>query len=306
MDVLIVTGISIYLVILIFAILHDTNINLFDAIIKEIQFLFSRGMLIIILFILVGIGFYLFKSPKKTFQDFGLNFSTEIIGVLITVTIIDRLIEIKKIRDNLPKTLACHEDVVFLINYVNKFWEKVYISSVSEVQIGSVDKLYDKNNFQLVFKLLDLESIIPDRYPNQKWSVAFSETHLEIARYCDKILTRNNSILEPEAYRLINSFASNRLAKKFQHLPKICETLSEIGSISYSPVLSRIYDVNSKEFNEYLFLIQELNKFNEKKYMLLLKYGDITSPIEVNINTIGITPPSVISKEKILKKSNKN
>ena len=48
----------------------------------------------------------------EEFKDFGLNFFTEILGVVITVFVIERFIQKKEDKRNLPQKLAAYEDVL--------------------------------------------------------------------------------------------------------------------------------------------------------------------------------------------------
>ncbi len=54
--------------------------------------------------------------------DFGLNFFTEVLGVVITVLIVDRIAQKREEEKTLPQKLAVYEDVRLLVSRYLSFW----------------------------------------------------------------------------------------------------------------------------------------------------------------------------------------
>lgn len=71
---------------------------------KSLSLLKEWGTIILILSLCLLLGLFCWLKTEE-FKDFGLNFFTEILGVVITVFVIERFIQKKKIKGIFHKNL---------------------------------------------------------------------------------------------------------------------------------------------------------------------------------------------------------
>lgn len=169
---------------------------------------------------LILLGIFLWLCSEKT-EEFGLNFTTEIIGVGITIIIIDRLIKKREERKNIPHKLAAYEDVrMYTTRYIS-FWVDCYIQSVPEELPESIDSFFSNEVFEKIFTYLNLDSE-PNVFPKRKWWDWIVENAKEFNINGEKILNRHPN-LDPLVFRLIHQVSDgslNNLLMRFTDLRK--------------------------------------------------------------------------------------
>ncbi len=98
---------------------------------KSLSLLKEWGTIILILSLCLLLGLFCWLKTEE-FKDFGLNFFTEILGVVITVFVIERFIQKKEDKRNLPQKLAAYEDVRLYTSRYISFWTETYRRRVNQ------------------------------------------------------------------------------------------------------------------------------------------------------------------------------
>ncbi|MCE2963492.1 MAG: hypothetical protein ACK5UE_06680 [Chitinophagales bacterium] len=77
-------------------------------------------------------------------EQFGLNFFTEMLGVAVTVFVIDRLIQNREETRSIPQKLAAYEDVWLYTSRYISFWTSVYRESVPEEEPQTFEAFFPR------------------------------------------------------------------------------------------------------------------------------------------------------------------
>lgn len=110
----------------------------------------------LIIIFLIFIGYFLF-TIKET-EDFGLNFLTEMIGVAITILILDRLLKYKERKKNEPIRIIQYSEIsLFLHRYIG-LWHQLYINSVPNKEAKNIEDFLSKTEFDKIFTNAYLDS----------------------------------------------------------------------------------------------------------------------------------------------------
>ena len=157
-------------------------------------------ILSLVVLILIGLVCWLFL--KKT-EEFGLNFFTEMLGVAITVFIVDRLIKKRDETRNVPQKLAAYEDVRLYVSRYISFWTDTYRQSVPDEKPNTIYDFFTQDTISKIFKHLDLDSEVNIK-PRRKWGDWLSEKLKEFKDKGDKILDRYSNVLEPEIFKYVH------------------------------------------------------------------------------------------------------
>lgn len=115
--------------------------------------LLSNKKLIIVFIVLLIIGIILLKFVP----DFGLNFLTEVIGIIITVTIIDQIIKSNEAKSKEPIRLMAYEEVRLPIHRLLNLWNHLYTGSTGKTR--NLDFIPNTSEFDDLFLNLNLDAI---------------------------------------------------------------------------------------------------------------------------------------------------
>lgn len=121
-----------------------------------------RIWLYVSLFILLLFSIFLWKySP---YQDFGLNFLTEILGIIITVFLIEKIVEKNREKEMKPITLSGYTDIRLFVNRYISLFQEFYRNSVNEEEPSTLEKFLTEENFNKIWENLDM-NCRPSVYP---------------------------------------------------------------------------------------------------------------------------------------------
>jgi hypothetical protein len=159
------------------------------------------------------IGLISWTGSTKT-ENFGLNFFTEILGVSITVLIIDRLMQKREEARSIPQKLAAYEDVrLYTSRYIN-FWTSAYRDSVPDEEPETIVSFFSDEGMTKIFKYLYLDSE-PNVTPSRSWWEWINQNAKEFKDNGNKILDRYSYNLDPIAFghmhQLTESLFNNML-----------------------------------------------------------------------------------------------
>jgi len=186
----------------------------------KIKYLVNREWRIIIIIgtlILIGLAFW--QLSTKT-AEFGLNFFTEMLGVLVTVLIIDKIILIRENQRLIPLKMAVYEDVrLFTSRYIG-FWTTTYRESVPENDPKDLAEFFSEKGISKIFLFLNMDSE-PNVSPPIKWWDWMVHNAKEFKEKGDKILERHAHILEPEVYAKIHHITECDFTTLLNNIPLI-------------------------------------------------------------------------------------
>lgn len=164
-----------------------------------------KYLLLIILSLFLVLGLVLWLDADGSLRDFGLNFFTEILGVVITVFIIDRLSQIREDERLKPLKLAEFEDAKNLFNRFISFWYVTYSRSVPEEYPETFDEFLSDNGIGKIFNYLNVDSR-PSQNDSLSWVQWIQNNHEEWLEISNRFLERHSANADPELYKLIHAF----------------------------------------------------------------------------------------------------
>ena len=155
----------------------------------------------IILFSSLILAFYLWKNNSFTedINNFGLNLFTEILGIFITVLVIEKIITIKKEKDDRLIKAACYREIQMFLSRYFGLWFLAYHSSVPGENPKTIEEFYTLDNMSKIEKNLDLDSLV-ENYPPICWWDYFKANIEDLKQRVELVLLRYSNYLEPEIY----------------------------------------------------------------------------------------------------------
>lgn len=155
----------------------------------------------------------LYYNPMKNFwENFFLNFSTELLGIIITVVIIERLLAHQRYIEQLPIKKAMYRDIQLLMSNLISLWESAYRASVKEKDPNSIEELFSQETFSKIGSSLDLTKNA-NTAPPSNW-LYYIATHKKFFyRHANSILDRYMIYLEPQLCNDFSDFINNFLFK---------------------------------------------------------------------------------------------
>jgi hypothetical protein len=260
----------------------------------------NEKLLILVVIVLIIIGLILWLLVKKT-KDFGLNFTTEILGAVITVFILDRLIKKREEDKNIPLKIAIYEDIrLYTTRYIG-FWIETYLLSVPEDPPKDISDFFSKIGMPKILSYLHLDSE-PNVTPSQKWWDWIVHNAKEFKVNGEKILDRYSGFLDPEIFGHLHRLTESHFNGCLIMIPAIRQSdniyktprVKVLGNYSIEPM--------EDDFKAILGLVNWCeNSYNDllKHKIDLLKvgaYDDYANRERIK------KPPKCMIPEDILKK----
>jgi hypothetical protein len=176
-------------------------------------------LILAIILILLGIGVGTWKYSSNL-EEFGLNFFTEMLGVLVTVLIVDKVIQYREKNRMIPQKISVYNDVRLFVSRYMSFWIDCYRLSVPEKKPETVEDFFSEKGMPKIWDCLDLDSKA-NVTPPQTWWTWIPQNAKEFKESGDKILDRHAHILEPEVYSHVHKITESGLLKTLQMIPFI-------------------------------------------------------------------------------------
>ena len=236
--------------------------------------------LIIIISILIVIGAIFWFSSDNT-EDFGLNFLTEMLGVLVTVLIVDKVIQIRDKNRLLPQKMVVYEDIRLFVTRYIMFWTEAFHQSVPEPDPNNLQDFFSNNGMPKILEYLHLNGE-PNVTPPRKWSSWLVENAREFEESGDKILDRHAHMLEPEVYASIHQLTESSFNKTILMIPNIMNVdrlhsfprVNVFGSYSIPTeeedfkAILYLHDWCEKQFESYKIIKPSINRVIQYKPIL--------------------------------------
>ena len=169
----------------------------------------KRYLLLVILLFLVIIGSVLWGTNFLNLEDFGLNFMTEILGVLITIYVIDKLIKKERAQYKIPFTIAEYNNAVDIVNDFLKLWTRAYYVSVPFPYPKGYMNFLSPNGLEQVYYYLDVTKTHHNLI-KYTWIDELNQRIKYTYEDCDKFLNIYSSVGNPELYESITNFKQSK------------------------------------------------------------------------------------------------
>jgi hypothetical protein len=250
---------------------------------------------VLALFLALGLGLWL-KSDNDL-KDFGLNFFTEILGVVITVTIIDNLAQIREYQRMKPVKLAEFEDAKNIFNRFISFWYGTFSRSVPEEYPLTFEEFLSDSGIGKIFDHLNMESK-PSQNISLSWAEWIQKNHGEWLEICNRYLERHAANADPELYRLIHAFVESPMMKSIPMMNAYSRNRQgdEAGkALALSAFLRKPKQADYEVLTNMNRCLKQLNK----KYYQEVANDNITNykPIQLESRRVDCAVPKVEQEE---------
>jgi len=138
----------------------------------------------------------------------GLNFFTEILGVIVTVFLVDLIIQKREQQRILPLKISAYEDVRTYIGLIVSFWVKTFREVVHEDDPETLQDFFSENGMLKVLNNLNINSEA-NVIPPTKWNKWIVFKNKDFKEKGEKILERHITVLDPIAYRYIHNIVNS-------------------------------------------------------------------------------------------------
>ncbi|MBT1697896.1 hypothetical protein KK083_13470 [Fulvivirgaceae bacterium PWU4] len=175
------------------------------------------------------ISFFVWRYGNGGLSDFGLNFFTEILGVFVTVLIIDYLVEQREKRKLIPVRLAIYHDAQrFFIRFYS-FWVEAYRISVPDKAPPTIERFFSDEGIGKVFHNLWLDSQ-PNVTPPRDWWTWIGQHREELTEKGHKFLERHVIYADPILYKAIHAFCEGTFMTTLPLMNSIRQSDAQFGS----------------------------------------------------------------------------
>lgn len=234
---------------------------------KSLSLLKEWGTIILILSLCLLLGLFCWLKTEE-FKDFGLNFFTEILGVVITVFVIERFIQKKEDKRNLPQKLAAYEDVRLYTSRYISFWTETYRCSVPETEPNTLEKFFSENGMTKILSYLYMDSS-PNVIPQMSWWDWMLENAKEFKENGEKILDRYSYNLDPIVFGCIHQLAESPFYSCILMLPSIRKSDTQYNTPRVKVLGSYTITPPQEDYDAILKLVRWCNE----TYNMLKKYN---------------------------------
>ncbi|MBO3333424.1 hypothetical protein [Clostridium perfringens] len=190
----------------------------------------NKVYLIIIIFTLIALIVWRSDSNCGTLSDFGLNLFTELIGILITIGIVENIVKKQNKKNMLPAKAAMYREIQLFLSRLIGFWGEVYHNSVPGENPNTVTQLFSKESFENMGRYLNLNSNA-NVIPPTTWEQWFSSEGEDLYERGQKIMNRYYSNMDPEIFRYIHFLVDDS---------HFISTMKSISLIKSTDILTKV------------------------------------------------------------------
>jgi hypothetical protein len=257
----------------------------------------QKKLLYISLALFAVVALYLWNpiAKSESISDFGLNAFTELIGIIVTVLIVDRIIKRQNEVTLLPVKVSMYRDIQLLLSRLVSFWGDIYYLSVPEGEHLSVEQLFSEECFDKILMYLSLDKE-PNVYPKTKWWNWIPVQGKDFRQRGEEILERYSTFLEPEIFRLIH------LLVKDSYFISGMAKIEDLRNYDISNGVPRPHNLGAYYFieNEALGAVIELYRWCEKNYLILSNKGYKVYKVALgHPNQPKNPPPSMLTTQEL-------
>lgn len=213
---------------------------------------------VLLIGVLATVFFYAWKFGKGEWHEFGLNAFTEVIGIGITVFLVDQLLKNQERRRRRPLEIAAFHDVRNFVDGLATFWMNVYNwSGKDEVapppQPPSMGEFLTLPYFEKIRRRLNLDAEACV-FPKRTWWTYLPQAENQYRQLGEKILERHGAALDPYVYQLVhkvlNGFLDSNLGLNM--LP----VLKEAGGFGDNDIWDKLPEHQRHRLGRYWIVLE--------------------------------------------------
>lgn len=167
----------------------------------------ENAVLVVILLAIALVCALVWAFGSAAASSFGLNALTETLGILVTVLLVDHLIQRQSERRALPQRAAAYEDTRLFLARMIGLWTDAYSDSAIGPAPRTISDLFSGEAFDDILTHLNIDGQA-NVVPRRQWFEWFPERLTELRKQGECILERHNSILAPEAYSWVHQLST--------------------------------------------------------------------------------------------------
>lgn len=159
------------------------------------------------LFCFIGLFLWIFFG-EKGLGGFGLNFFTEMLGVVITVLLIDYILKSRRTKEKIPKRIAAYRDISIYVNRYHQLWVDLYHNTVPDPTPSTIEEFFTNEVFRKIMEQLDLNSQY-NIFPPMTWWKYMPYKANELHQLGNKILNRYSDFLQPDIFWAVHQLTES-------------------------------------------------------------------------------------------------
>lgn len=237
-------------------------------------------ILYITLLIILGIYFWVISD---SLEDFGLNFTTEMIGVAITILIVDRLGVKRESERLLPIKMVVYKETSLLFNRFLSLLFDLYSQTIEKAPPTDTESFLKSNVTREAFIYTDIKAKA-NTTQRENITSYLANQGKDLKERAEKILDKYSVFLEPEMANLIHTcFVESIFISTLPHIP---QTIQMRNNLPYpDSLIYHIFELREEDIESLVRL-----------YKLLQKEREIYSKVDDKIR--GLSTPEYIGKQK--------
>lgn len=234
----------------------------------------------LVLLILLGILLW-FKFPK--FDEFGLNFTTEMIGVFITVFIVDFLLKRREDERLLPNKIIAYQETSLLYNRFLSLFFELYNKTIKEIPPKDTISFLEANLIEKALYHAD-SNANANISPPQKLPNYIANSSIDLIERAEKILDKYSIYMDPKVTLLIHKcFVECVFISTLKMLPS---ALNSRKGLHFPDSLAfHVFHLTKEDIENFV----ELYKLLDNEKLVLMKTEN---------NLRGLSTPEYISLQK--------
>ncbi len=232
----------------------------------------------LVLLILLGILLW-FKFPK--FNEFGLNFTTEMIGVFITVFIVDFLLKRREDERLLPNRIIVYQETSLLYNRFSSLFFELYNKTVKEIPPKDTIGFLEANLIEKALYHAD-SNANANVSPPQKLPNYIANSGKDLTERAEKILDKYSIFMDPKVALLIHKcFIECVFISTLKMLSSVIDSRK---SLHFPDSLAfHLYHLTKEDIENFV----ELYKLLDKERLILIKtennLRDLSTPEYISL-----------------------
>lgn len=221
-----------------------------------------------------------FSKDEIVLVDLWLNLLASFIASLCTLLLIERTLQNRKEKNELPLRIARYRDIQLFTSRLITLWMRMFqFTSQWEKEI-SIDTLFTKDIINRIYERLNMQEEAPV-LPKQNWNIYINNYITDLIDRGNHILDRYVSIMPPELFGAIHHLTND--SPFIERLRNINE-LERTGISMRVPLLKHYIPLPSSRDYESIHI---LFQWCESEYEKLEQYPDIY-PIQLTYSVIPV------------------
>lgn len=215
--------------------------------------------LIVSLTVIALLFFLLWRFASNSWSAFGLNAFTEIVGIILTVFLVDQIVKGQERRRMRPLEIAAFRDIQRFVDGLATLWLNIYKwSGKGELPLPaeppSMQEFLTLPYFEQIRRRLNLnaEACV---FPIRTWWQSLPQAEDQFRKLGEKILERHTAVLDPQAYHLVhkvlNGFLDSNIGLSM--LP----VLREAGGLGSQEDWDKLPEQYSQRLGRYWIVIED-------------------------------------------------